>query len=128
MSYTEKIFCMNAKATTRLSAEDTPDSSHEGEGQLATATARPQLKKPPMYRVVLLNDDYTPMDFVVEVLMIFFGKDQEKATQIMLAVHTQGKGVCGVYTRDVAETKAAQVNQYARHNKHPLMCEIEQAE
>lgn len=100
-------------------------SDDRDQGQLTTAEARPRLKRPPMYRVVLINDDYTPMDFVVEVLMIFFALDQEKATQVMLAVHTQGKGVCGVYTRDVAETKAAQVNQYARENKHPLLCEVE---
>lgn len=108
----------------RASEEHHDDHDH-GDSQLATAKAKPQLKRPPMYRVVLMNDDYTPMDFVVEVLMIFFGMDQEKATQVMLAVHTQGKGVCGVYTRDVAETKAAQVNQYARENKHPLLCEVE---
>lgn len=103
------------------------DEEHHDDdgGQLTTAEAKPKLKRPPMYRVVLMNDDYTPMDFVVEVLMIFFGMDQEKATQVMLAVHTQGKGVCGVFTRDVAETKAAQVNQYARENKHPLLCEVE---
>lgn len=108
-----------------MSADRDADDQHDGDRGLATAEAKPRLKRPPMYRVVLLNDDYTPMDFVVEVLMIFFGMDQEKATQVMLAVHTQGKGVCGVYTRDVAETKAAQVNQYARENKHPLLCEVE---
>ncbi|WP_246077721.1 ATP-dependent Clp protease adapter ClpS [Neptunomonas concharum] len=95
------------------------------EGSLATQEAKPKLKKPPMYRVVLLNDDYTPMEFVVEVLMVFFGMTQEKATQVMLAVHTQGKGICGVFSRDVAETKSAQVNQYARDNKHPLLSEVE---
>ncbi|GAB0151665.1 ATP-dependent Clp protease adapter ClpS [Marinobacterium sp. BA1] len=101
------------------------EEHHDDDGGLATAETKPQLKRPPMYRVVLMNDDYTPMDFVIEVLMIFFNMDQEKATQVMLAVHTQGKGVCGVYTRDVAETKATQVNQYARENKHPLLCEVE---
>ncbi|ULG70817.1 ATP-dependent Clp protease adapter ClpS [Marinobacterium sediminicola] len=108
-----------------MSSDHNTDDDHPGGGGLATAETKPQLKRPPMYRVVLMNDDYTPMDFVVEVLMIFFGMDQEKATQVMLAVHTQGKGVCGIYTRDVAETKAAQVNQYARENKHPLLCEVE---
>ncbi len=87
--------------------------------------AKPEVKRPPMYRVVLLNDDYTPMEFVIEVLMAFFGMNEEKATQVMLAVHTQGKGVCGVYSRDVAETKSAQVNQYSRQSKHPLLCEVE---
>ncbi|WP_367120563.1 ATP-dependent Clp protease adapter ClpS [Natronospirillum sp.] len=88
-------------------------------------TADPQLKKPDMYRVVLLNDDYTPMEFVVEILTIFFNMDREKATQVMLAVHTKGKGVCGVYTKDIAETKATQVNQCARDHEHPLLCEVE---
>jgi ATP-dependent Clp protease adaptor protein ClpS len=106
-----------------LSSED-GDTNH-GDGGLATQEAAPKLKRPNMYRVVLMNDDYTPMEFVVEVLMIFFGMDQDKATQVMLAVHEQGKGVCGVYTKDVAETKAAQVNQYARDNKHPLLSEVE---
>ena len=106
------------------SGPHTDDDRHDN-GGLATAETRPALKRPPMYKVVLLNDDYTPMDFVIEVLMIFFKMDQEKATQVMLAVHTQGKGVCGVFTRDVAETKAAQVNQYSRENKHPLLCEVE---
>ena len=100
----------------------------EQNGDIATAVAKPQLKKPSMYRVVLMNDDYTPMEFVVEVLEIFFRTNREKATQIMLTVHTQGKGVCGTYTREIAETKAAQVNQYARENEHPLMCEIEVSE
>jgi ATP-dependent Clp protease adaptor protein ClpS len=87
--------------------------------------SKPRLKPPPLYKVVLLNDDYTPMEFVVEVLEIFFGMNREKATQVMLAVHMQGKGVCGVFTRDIAETKAAQVNAYARENQHPLLAEIE---
>lgn len=106
--------------------DDSDQEDHRDHGgSLATEQAKPELKRPPMYRVVLMNDDYTPMDFVVEVLMIFFNMDQEKATQIMLSVHTQGKGVCGVFTKDVAETKAAQVNQYSRENKHPLLCEVE---
>lgn len=101
------------------------NSPFSDDGNLATQEASPKLKKPPMYRVVLLNDDYTPMEFVVEVLMIFFSMTQEQATQVMLAVHMQGKGDCGVFSRDVAETKAAQVNQYSRDNKHPLLCEVE---
>ena len=109
-----------------INMADEQEGTDQGDGQVITASTKPALKRPPMYRVVLLNDDYTPMDFVVEVLMIFFNLNQEKATQVMLSVHTQGKGVCGVYTRDVAETKAAQVNQYARSNKHPLLCEVEQ--
>lgn len=99
----------------------------KGDGDLAVQESKPQLKRPPMYQVVMLNDDYTPMEFVVEVLQIFFGMGREKATRIMLTVHTQGKAVCGIYTRDIAETKAMQVNRYARDNQHPLLCEIEAA-
>lgn len=108
----------------RLASEPSEGEDHPGQG-LVTEEVKPALKRPAMYRVVLMNDDYTPMDFVVEILMGLFNMNEEKATQVMLAVHTQGKGVCGVYTRDVAETKAAMVNQYARENKHPLLCEIE---
>lgn len=95
---------------------------------LAVESQKPKLKRPPLYKVVMLNDDYTPMEFVVEVLEVFFGMDREKATSVMLAVHTQGKAVCGIYSRDVAETKAAQVNQCARDHEHPLLCEIEAVE
>ncbi len=94
---------------------------------LATQEAKPKLKRPPLYKVILLNDDYTPMDFVVEVLQKFFGMDMDKATQIMLHVHTRGAAVCGVYTRDVAETKVDQVNRHSRANQHPLLCTMEQA-
>ena len=88
---------------------------------------RSKLKPPPMFKVMLLNDDYTPMDFVVEVLMRFFSFNAEKATQIMLHVHTRGRGVCGVFTREVAESKVAQVNEYSRLNQHPLLCTMEKA-
>ena len=104
------------------------DGGDYGDGGLAIETAKPKLKRPPLYQVVLLNDDYTPMEFVVEVLEVFFSKNREQATQIMLTVHTQGKGICGVFTKDIAETKAAQVNQYARESEHPLLCEIEESE
>lgn len=87
--------------------------------------AKPALKRPPLYRVVLLNDDFTPMEFVVHILEVFFAMGREKATQVMLAVHTQGKGVCGIYTRDVAETKTEVVNQYSVECEHPLICECE---
>ncbi len=85
----------------------------------------PKLKKPPLYRVILLNDDYTPMEFVIYVLQTFFGYDKEKSTQIMLAVHTKGKGVCGIYTKEVAETKSNQINNFAKQNEHPLVSDIE---
>ncbi|KCV33660.1 ATP-dependent Clp protease adaptor protein ClpS [Bordetella bronchiseptica E012] len=80
---------------------------------------------PPMYQVVLLNDDYTPMEFVVKVLQKFFGKNNEDATRIMLQVHHEGRGVCGVYPRDLAATRIAQVSQYARARQHPLQCIME---
>ena len=86
-----------------------------------------RLKPPPLFKVVLLNDDYTPMDFVVEVLERFFRMNREKATRVMLQVHTQGRGECGVFTRDVAETKVATVNRYARDHHHPLLCDMEPA-
>jgi ATP-dependent Clp protease adaptor protein ClpS len=110
------------------SNDDGLEEDHMSVGGLAVETAKPKLKPPPLYRVILLNDDYTPMDFVVEVLERFFGMNREQATRVMLAVHTQGKGVCGIFTKDVAETKAAQVNQYSRKNQHPLLCEIEVAD
>ncbi|WP_006788079.1 ATP-dependent Clp protease adapter ClpS [Thiorhodospira sibirica] len=97
------------------------------ETELTVVEAKPQLKPPPMYKVVLLNDDYTPMEFVVEVLELFFAMDREKATRVMLHVHTRGKGICGIYTREIAETKVAQVNEYAREHQHPLLCAMEEA-
>ena len=107
----------------RLSKEE-----EDSDSGLALQESKPELKKPPLFKVVLINDDYTPMEFVVEVLESFFRMNREQATHVMLTVHTQGKGVCGIYTRDIAETKAAQVNQYARENEHPLLCEIEASE
>ena len=94
---------------------------------LSVEEAKPSVKQPPLYRVVLLNDDYTPMEFVVEVLQTFFRMDRDQATQVMLHVHTRGKGVCGVFTHEIAETKVSQVNAYARENQHPLLCTLEQA-
>lgn len=96
-----------------------------GDGGLAVEEARPRLKKPRMYKVLLMNDDFTPMEFVVHILEHFFRMDRAKATRIMLNVHTQGKGLCGTYVREIAETKVAQVNEYARTNNHPLLCTME---
>ena len=100
-------------------------TEREEDDGLAVQTGKPELQPPARYQVIMLNDDYTPMDFVVEVLEVFFMLNREKATQIMLRVHTEGRAVCGVYSRDIAETKAAQVNEYARECQHPLMCQIE---
>ena len=92
---------------------------------LAVEEAKAEVKQPPLYRVVLINDDYTPMEFVVNILESIFGMERTRATQVMLEVHTKGKGVCGIYPQDIAETKAAQVNQSARDSGHPLLCEVE---
>jgi ATP-dependent Clp protease adaptor protein ClpS len=86
---------------------------------------KPKLKRPPLFKVVILNDDYTPMEFVVEILEQFFSMNREKATQIMLAIHTQGKAVVGIYPRDIAETKSHLVNLYAKEHEHPLLSDIE---
>jgi len=94
---------------------------------IALEEARPEVKRPPLYKVVLINDDFTPMDFVVDVIQTFFRLGHDRATQIMLHVHTKGKGVCGVFTFEIAETKVAQVNDYSRQNEHPLKCALEQA-
>ncbi|RYZ78122.1 MAG: ATP-dependent Clp protease adapter ClpS [Moraxellaceae bacterium] len=109
-------------------SQDSGSESGDSEGNLAVLESKPKLKRPPLYKVMLLNDDYTPMDFVVEILEKFFSMNREKATHVMLTVHTHGKAVCGVYTRDIAETKSAQVNQYAREHQHPLLSEIEAVE
>jgi len=101
------------------------EQEHRQEHGLALDTARPEVARPPLFQVLLMNDDFTPMDFVIEVLRSFFGMDQERAVQVMLHVHTRGKGVCGVFTREVAETKVTQVNEYSRSNQHPLLCTME---
>ncbi|ATR83841.1 ATP-dependent Clp protease adapter ClpS [Pseudomonas sp. FFUP_PS_473] len=117
---------MHAHSQIRLTFNQDHPQSHEDDGSgLAVQEAKPALQAPPMYKVVLFNDDYTPMDFVVEVLEMFFNLNRELATKVMLAVHTEGRAVCGLFTRDIAETKAMQVNQYARESQHPLLCEIE---
>ncbi len=93
--------------------------------QIAVKESLPKLDKPRLYQVILLNDDYTPMDFVIIVLQRFFSMSVEQANQVMLQVHTEGRGLCGTYTRDVAETKMLQTNDYARGHQHPLLCTIQ---
>lgn len=100
---------------------------HEHDRGLAVEEVRPDVARPPLYQVLLLNDDYTPMEFVVVVLESFFGMNRERATQVMLHVHTRGRGVCGVFTREVAETKVTQVNEFSRTHQHPLLCTMEKA-
>ena len=105
--------------------KDSHDDSRDS--GVAVQESRPEVKEPPRFKVILLNDDFTPMDFVVEVLQKFFGMDLDKATQVMLSVHYSGKGVCGMFTAEIAETKVVQVNTYARNNEHPLLCTMEKA-
>ena len=94
---------------------------------LAIKEAKPKLRRPPLYKVVLINDDFTPMEFVVHILEFFFSIKKEDATRIMLEVHTSGKGVCGLFTHEIAETKVSLVNDYSRENQHPLLCTMEKA-
>jgi ATP-dependent Clp protease adaptor protein ClpS len=103
---------------------DTEQSPNFG---LSLEEARPEIKQPPLYRVVLLNDDYTPMEFVVNILESIFGMERTRATQVMLEVHTKGKGVCGVYNFEIAETKVAQVMGLAQQHQHPLLCTMEES-
>ena len=111
----------------RLSSSMGNDESHQNDTDTGVALqeAKPKLKKPPLYKVIMLNDDYTPMEFVVHVLEQFFSLNRPTATRIMLEVHTQGKGVCGIFTHEIAETKVSQVNAYARDHEHPLLCTLE---
>ena len=102
-------------------------TQHQHDESLAVEESKPELRRPPMYKVILLNDDYTPMDFVVHVLEQFFGMDRHKATRVMLAIHTEGKAVCGTFARDIAETKVVQVCEHARKHEHPLLCTMEAA-
>jgi ATP-dependent Clp protease adaptor protein ClpS len=111
---------------TRMADDDRKRKGGEsGPGTAVITKTKPQTKKPSMYRVLILNDDYTPMEFVVHVLERFFGKDHEAATRIMLHVHHHGIGECGIYTYEVAETKVTQVMDFARKHQHPLQCVME---
>lgn len=100
-------------------------STQYGEN-VKTLTNKGHIKQPPMYKVLLLNDDFTPMDFVVQILQFIFHKDREGATRIMLQIHTQGRGVCGIYTKDIAATKVEQVLHFAKAHQHPLQCVMEE--
>ena len=109
-------------------ADDNDSAADDGEGQIGIATkARSKPKRPSQYKVLMLNDDYTPMEFVVMVLKRFFKMDIEQATQVMLHVHQRGVGVCGIFPYEVAETKVNQVMDFARENQHPLQCTLEKA-
>lgn len=106
-------------------SDDEDQNEFDSDSGLLLEEEKPKLKRPPLFKVVILNDDYTPMEFVVEILEHFFSMNREKATQIMLAVHTQGKAVVGIYPRDIAETKSHLVNLYAKEHEHPLLSDIE---
>ena len=111
-----------------MSAIVASDKDRDGDGENATGIivkTKPKTKKPSMYKVLMLNDDYTPMEFVVHVLENFFNKNREEATRIMLHVHQRGVGICGVFTYEIAETKVTQVIDYARQHQHPLQCTLE---
>lgn len=110
------------------SNDDSNDEfDYSGGYDLAVEEARPKVKRPPLYRVVLINDDYTPMEFVVDILETVFGMERTRATQVMLEVHTKGKGICGVYNFEIAETKVAQVMGIAQQHQHPLLCTMEES-
>ena len=102
------------------------DKSDKGEYGLVVEEAKPRLKPPAMFRVIILNDDYTPMEFVVDILEFVFGMDRTTATRTMLDVHTSGKGIAGIYTYEIAETRVAQVNSLSRQSQHPLLCTMEE--
>jgi ATP-dependent Clp protease adaptor protein ClpS len=104
---------------------DTRKHGEDGPGTGVVVKAKPKTKKPSMYKVLMLNDDYTPMEFVVHILERFFNKSRQEATRIMLHVHRRGVGICGVYTYEVAETKVTQVMDFARQHQHPLQCTLE---
>ena len=110
----------------KMSEQDKKDLQRDGH-EVVVEEARPKLKKPPLYRVVLINDDYTPMEFVVEVLQSIFGMERPKATRVILEVHTKGKGICGVYDYEIAETKVAQVMSISQQQQHPLLCTTEES-
>src|SRR5271157_519472 len=114
-----------ARSPARTDMSDNGKRGEEGPGTGVVVKAKPKTKKPSMYKVLMLNDDYTPMEFVVHILERFFNKSRQEATRIMLHVHKRGVGVCGVYTYEVAETKVTQVMDFARQHQHPLQCTLE---
>ena len=121
-----KISPSNGLRVVMSDERDDDDRGNDGRGVgVLEAKPKAKTKKPSLYKVLMLNDDYTPMEFVVHVLVNFFGRSEEQATQIMLHVHQKGVGVCGVYTLEVAEAKVTQTIDFARQNNHPLQCEIE---
>jgi ATP-dependent Clp protease adaptor protein ClpS len=117
----------NDKKNVRIDMSSDNSNGSTGIGDIGTLVMedKPDLKEPPMYQVVLLNDDFTPMEFVVYILQSIFAYDHERSTQIMLAVHTKGKGVCGIFPKEIAEMKSHEINEMAKAHEHPLISEIE---
>ena len=115
----------NTRACKTMSDNRDDQRNDDGNQTGVAIKARPKTKKPSMYKVLMLNDDYTPMEFVVHVLEKYFSKTRQEATDIMLQVHRRGVGVCGVFTYEIAETKVNQVTEFARRNQHPLRCTLE---
>jgi ATP-dependent Clp protease adaptor protein ClpS len=115
----------SASVSVRAAMSDPVKRGEEGPATGVIVKAKPKTKKPSMYKVLMLNDDYTPMEFVVHILERFFSKTREEATRIMLHVHRRGVGICGVYTYEVAESKVTQVMDFARQHQHPLQCTLE---
>jgi len=119
---------MNTVTDMSESEADFPDEEFgPHDSDVAVQEASPKLKRPPLYRVLLINDDYTPMEFVVQVLETVFQMERDQATRVMLEVHTKGKGICGVFSYEIAETKVAQVTQIAQQQQHPLLCTMEES-
>ena len=118
---------INQNKNTKNIIVNHSDDDIDHESGLVVQESRPEVAEPKRYMVILVNDDFTPMEFVVEILRQIFNLDEEAATRIMLNVHTKGKGVCGVYSKDIAETKVVMVNEFAREHEHPLLCTMEQA-
>lgn len=124
-NYNANNYSISNRLTVCGSEDD--DRAHDDyEGGLVVEEKKPKLKPPRQYKVFVVNDDYTPMEFVVQVLIMFFAMDEAKATRVMMSVHTKGKGICGIYSHEIAETKVDQVNEYSRMNQHPLMCTMEE--
>ena len=102
------------------------EDDYDFDEDLAVEEVKPKLKPPKQYKVILNNDDYTPMEFVIQILMTFFAMDHAKSTRVMMSVHTKGKGICGTFSCEIAETKVDQVNEYSKINQHPLLCSMEE--
>ena len=108
-----------------LNSDEENNDDFKNKSSSIVLEEKPKLKKPPLYKVIMLNDDYTPMEFVIEMLQTYFSKSQEQATEIMLHIHQKGIGICGLYTYEIAESKATQVLDKARKNQHPLQIKLE---